>query len=144
MREVRELPPGATRLAFPAMRELRTHLADAEAFVRAIDDLQRSEGYRLVGTFEDGDPDAVAVAGFRTGTSLSWGRFLYVDDLVTRSAFRSRGHARALMAWLGDEARRSGCDSLHLDSGAERHEAHRFYLGQELRITGFHFARVLG
>jgi GNAT superfamily N-acetyltransferase len=141
---VRELPVGATQLAFPAMRELRTQLTDVAAFVRVVDEVQRAQGYRLVGSFEDGEADAVAIAGFRTGTSLAWGRYLYVDDLVTREAYRSRGHAGALMAWLLDEARGAGCDSFHLDSGTERHDAHRFYLSHGLRITGFHFTRVGG
>jgi GNAT superfamily N-acetyltransferase len=141
---VRELPIGSTALAFAAIRELRTHLTDLEAFARAVDEVQRAEGYRLVGAFEDGEADAVAVAGFRTGTSLSWGRYLYVDDLVTREAYRSRGHAGALVAWLLDEARAAGCESFHLDSGTGRHDAHRFYFAHGLRITGFHFARTGG
>jgi GNAT superfamily N-acetyltransferase len=126
------------------MRELRSHFADQEAFVRRVDDVQRAEGYRLVGAFEDGD-DAVAVAGFRVGHMLAWGRFLYVDDLSTLPAARRRGHGRALLQWLRDEARRLGCDQLHLDSGVgpERFDAHRLYLNVGLAITSHHFARRL-
>jgi GNAT superfamily N-acetyltransferase len=126
------------------MRELRSHFADQEAFVRRVDDVQRAEGYRLVGAFEDGD-DAVAVAGFRVGHMLAWGRFLYVDDLSTLPAARRRGHGRALLEWLRDEARRLGCDQLHLDSGVgpERFDAHRLYLNVGLAITSHHFARRL-
>ena len=65
------------------MRELRPQLADEESFVKTVDDVQRAEGYRLIGVFEDGRTDAVAVAGFRVGHSLAWGRHLYVDDLST-------------------------------------------------------------
>jgi GNAT superfamily N-acetyltransferase len=141
--EVRELGTGETQDAFAAMRELRTDLRSEDEFVRRVDDVQRPEGYRLVGSFEAGEEDAAAVAGFRLGHSLAWGYFLYVDDLVTREAYRSRGHAGALMDWLVDEARRLGCDQLHLDSGSQRHDAHRFYLAQGLLISGFHFARAL-
>ncbi len=141
---IRELHQRETALAFPALRELRTHLASVDDFVHRVDQGQRPEGYRLVGAFEAGEEAAVAVAGFRSGTSLAWGRYLYVDDLVTRAAFRSRGHAGTLVDWLVDEARRLGCAQLHLDSGTQRHDAHRFYLDQGLHIPGFHFARDLG
>jgi GNAT superfamily N-acetyltransferase len=140
---VRELGSSETALAGPALHELRTHIPSVDELVRRIDEVQRGAGYRLVGAFEDGEEAAVAVAGFRTGNSLAWGRYLYVDDLVTREAFRARGYAGALMAWLVEEARRLGCDQLHLDSGTQRHDAHRFYFDHGLHIPGFHFARAL-
>jgi GNAT superfamily N-acetyltransferase len=145
MSEIRELLPPETRLAFAAMRELRPQFADEAAFVRRVDEVQRAEGYRLVGAFEDGTEDAMAVAGFRVGHMLAWGRFLYVDDLSTLPAARRRGHARALLDWLAEEARGLGCDELHLDSGVgrDRVDAHRLYLNAGLRITSHHFARRL-
>jgi len=141
--EVREIAANETQLAYLAMRELRADLGSEDEFVRRVDGVQRPEGYRLVGAFEREEEPAAAVAGFRFGHSLAWGHFLYVDDLVTRRDYRSRGHAGALMDWLVDEARRLGCDQLHLDSGSQRHDAHRFYLAHGLLIPGFHFARGL-
>ena len=127
------------------MRELRPHFADEESFVRRVDGVQRAEGYRLIGAFEDGGEDAVAVAGFRIGHMLAWGRFLYVDDLSTLPAARRRGHGRALLEWLAEEARRLDCEQLHLDSGVgpDRFDAHRLYLNVGLGITSHHFARRL-
>jgi GNAT superfamily N-acetyltransferase len=127
------------------MRELRPQFTDEEAFVRRVDEVQRAEGYRLVGAFEDGEAEAAAVAGFRVGHLLAWGRFLYVDDLSTLPAARRRGHGRALLEWLAEEGRRLGCDQLHLDSGVgpERFDAHRLYLNVGLAITSHHFARRL-
>jgi hypothetical protein len=80
---IRELVPPHTRLAFAAMRELRRELTDEDQFVRRIDEVQRPEGYRLIGGFDGSSQAAVAVAGFRIGHSISWGRSLYVDDLCT-------------------------------------------------------------
>ncbi|GMR05632.1 MAG: hypothetical protein BMS9Abin25_0207 [Gammaproteobacteria bacterium] len=34
------------------------------------------------------------------GNNLAWGRFLYVDDLVTSSSAWSQGHGSPLLAWL--------------------------------------------
>jgi GNAT superfamily N-acetyltransferase len=143
---IRELLPPDTRLGFSAMRALRTGLADKESFVRQVDKVQRSQGYRLVGVFEEGDPEAVAVAGFRVIDTLAWGHCLYVDDLSTLPEARRRGHGRALLDWLLEEAQRLGCDQLHLDSGVgiDRADAHRLYLNSGLVIAAHHFARHVG
>jgi GNAT superfamily N-acetyltransferase len=83
---------------------------------------------------------AFAVAGFRLVEMLAWGRSLYVDDLVTDSAERSKGYGESLMRWLIDCARATGCEELHLDSGVQRFDAHRFYLAQRMKISSHHFA----
>jgi hypothetical protein len=46
-----------------------------------------------------------------------------------------------LLSWLADEAKRQGCDSLHLDSavGPERLDAHRLYFAAGMRIASYHF-----
>jgi GNAT superfamily N-acetyltransferase len=119
------------------MRELHAFDSTQEFVARA--DAQRSDGYRLVGSFEASAAVPSAIAGFRIGQSIAWGRFLYIDDLVTREEARRYGHASALMAWLRAEARRLDCDMIHLDSRTHRHDTHRFYLNCGLRIAAFHF-----
>ncbi len=140
---VRELLPEDTHLAFRAMRALRTDLVDEASFARRVEE-QRPEGYRLVGSFGDGE-DACAVAGFRTGHSLSWGRYLYVDDLSTLPEARRQGHAGRLLGWLGEEASRLGCGQFHLDSGVgiDRADAHRLYINAGMVIAAHHFARYV-
>ena len=125
---------------FPLMDDLRPHLREDE-FVSRVRGQQREHGYRLAVLEEDG---AVrAVAGFRIAECLAWGRFLYVDDLVTARSVRFRGYGQRLFDWLLAEARREGCEQLHLDSGVQRYEAHGFYLKNRLHITSHHFTRVL-
>jgi GNAT superfamily N-acetyltransferase len=143
--DIREIQPGDTASAFLAMKALRTHLADEEEFVRRVDDMQRPEGYRLVGAFDAEEPPAAAVAGFRVGNNLVDGHYLYVDDLATRPEFRRRGLGTALLVWLAREAARLGCEHLSLDSavGAQRADAHRLYLNSGLQITAHHFERRL-
>jgi GNAT superfamily N-acetyltransferase len=144
MAQIRKLAAGETHRAARALLELRPHHAPADTVV-ARADAQRAAGYRLVASFEDGDDDAAAVAGFRLAENLAWGRHLYVDDLVTRPDRRGRGHGAALMRWLADEARRAGCAELHLDSGVgpDRQDAHRLYFNCGMRINSYHFARPL-
>jgi len=124
---------------FPVMRELRPHF-EIEAFVEQVARQQR-EGYRLA--FVEADGAVEACAGFRVAENLAWGRFLYVDDLVTAESARSHGHGARLMDWLIEEARAAGCVQLHLDSGVQRFAAHRFYLRERMEITAHHFALKL-
>jgi GNAT superfamily N-acetyltransferase len=125
------------------MSALRTHYTDSAEFVRRVDEVQRREGYRIVGAFE-GDR-CVAVAGFRVIHNLAWGDTLYVDDLSTLPEARGRGYGRALLEWCRDEGARPGCAQFHLDSGVgpEREDAHRLYFNTGLRITSYHFAAPL-
>lgn len=145
MIEIREIQVGGTAHAAPAMLELRPRWETTEALVEFIDDALRPAGYRIVGIFDGRGPDAQAVAGFREVRSLAWGHYLYVDDVSTVPAVRRSGHGEQLMGWLVEEARRLGCERLHLDSGvsADRAPAHRLYMRNGLRISAHHFEREI-
>lgn len=123
------------RACHRVMCELRPNVP-AESFVERVRS-QEKQGYRLAYRSDDTGP--VAVAGFRIGENLAWGRFLYVDDLVTLADARSRGHGAALLRWLHELARAEGCGQLHLDSGVRRKDAHRFYEREGLRLSSYHF-----
>ncbi len=125
--------------SYPVMRELRPHILENE-FLRRIRS-QETVGYQL--TFIREAKGVVAVAGFRTGDNLAWGHFLYVDDLVTLPECRSMGYGKALLDWLQEYAKQEGCQQLHLDSGFQRKEAHRFYEREGLKSEGFHFAEII-
>jgi GNAT superfamily N-acetyltransferase len=121
---------------FPVMQQLRPQLVAGE-FAGRIRRMA-GEGYRLAYLTDDADT-VRAVAGFRPMERLHAGKTLYVDDLVTDSAARSRGYGDQLFDWLAAHARSLGCELLHLDSGTHRVDAHRFYLRKRMRITCFHF-----
>lgn len=127
------------RACFSVMKTLRRHLEES-TFLERIR-RQEESGYRLVMLLGDAAP--VAVAGFRILENLAWGRFLYVDDLVTLPAERSRGHGAALLHWLQDHARENGCAQFHLDSGTEKTGAHRFYTREGMSLGSYHFLRKL-
>ncbi len=118
------------------MRELRPHLTRPD-FVPRVRRMM-ADGYRLAGLWVDGS--VRAVAGFRIGDKLAWGRHVYVDDLVCTAAHRGHGHGTALLHWMLDLARAEGCTTFHLDSGVQRFAAHRFYLRHGLDIRSHHFA----
>jgi len=77
--------------------------------------------------------------GLRIKRLLCCEPFLYVDDLVTTTAERSHGHGARFLAWLIEQARNEGCSQLHLDSGVQREDAHRFYAKNGMVVSGLHF-----
>ena len=121
----------------PVMHELRPHI-DRDTFLTQVRRQMENEHYQLA--YVEHDAQVVAVAGFRPMQTLAWGKIIYVDDLVTASTVRSKGHGEQLLNWLIDLARSQNCDQLHLDSGVQRHAAHRFYFRRRLDITAHHFA----
>ena len=125
---------------FPVMAALRPHLRAGE-FVARVRRQQTLYGYHLA--FLEQDGAVLTVAGFRVSECLAWGKFLYVDDLVTVASARSQGCGQQLLAWLLVQARECECDQFHLDSGVQRFEAHGFYLKNRLHLTAHHFSRVL-
>jgi GNAT superfamily N-acetyltransferase len=83
------------------------------------------------------------VALWRVIENTYEGRRLYVDDLVTDEAHRSRGIGRALLQHLEQHARNMQCDVLALDSGTQRTDAHRFYFREGMVIPSFCFRKNL-
>lgn len=121
------------------MAQLRPHLDEAE-FVRQVR-RQQPAGYHLA--FLSDRKTVKAVAGYRFAESLSWGRFIYVDDLVTAEKFRSQGFGQQLFGWLVKQAKARGCGQFHLDSGVQRFGAHRFYLASRMDLIAHHFSMIL-
>ncbi|HEY6559896.1 MAG TPA: GNAT family N-acetyltransferase [Polyangiaceae bacterium] len=122
------------------MVQLRTQLTE-DAYVAQVSRQCERERFQIVALYEDGE--VRAVAGFRLATALALGEYVYVDDLVSDETQRSRGHGAALLHWVARYAKERGCTSLHLDSGVERHAAHRFYLRERMDIVFYHFRRAL-
>jgi GNAT superfamily N-acetyltransferase len=128
------------RAAWPLVAQLRPDFDES----RFVEQMQRQigDGCRATVLYDrDGVPRAFAC--WRVMEMLAVGRHVYVDDLVTDTASRSRGYGKALLDWLKSEARRLGCVRLQLDSGTQRCDAHAFYLREGLRIEAFHFGVVL-
>lgn len=126
---------------FLVMSQLRPHLIEAE-FVDRVRQMQ-AERYQLA-FLADSAGTVRSVAGFRRMQMLFSGKTLYVDDLVTDAAARSRGHGDQLFDWVVAYARDNGCDEFSLDSGTQRVDAHRFYLRKRMKISSFHFSLRLG
>jgi len=124
---------------FPVMHELRTHLLEASFVARVRE--QEKGGYFL--TYVEDEGRVVSVAGSRIVENLFSGRMLYIDDLSSGATERSKGYGKLLFDWLTRYAREKGCDTLELDSGVQRFDAHRFYLTNRMAISAHHFRLTL-
>ncbi len=124
---------------FPVMNQLRPDLKKEE-YLSLVSSMMK-EGYLLAAVSENSE--ICAVAGYRFGTMLARGKYLYVDDLVTDSAKRSRSFGKLLFDWLIEEAKKRDCDQFHLDSGVQRYGAHRFYLRERMILSAHHFVLML-
>jgi GNAT superfamily N-acetyltransferase len=139
--EIEEATSGEeVRATYPVMNELRSHLTESE-YLSTVERM-RGEGYRLAAVY-DGGGKVLGAAGFRVQEFLYCGKILYVDDLVTSESSRSAGVGAAMLRWLEDEARKNGCSQIHLDSGVQRKDAHRFYFREGMGIFSFHFTKEL-
>jgi len=125
------------QLTYPVMNQLRTHVS-ADEYLGRVKRQSQAGGYQLAALLVDGQ--VRCVAGYRISEGLCWGKFLYVDDLVSDHACRSKNYGKEMIAWLIAEAKANGCQEFHLDSGVQRHEAHRFYLRERMDITCYHLA----
>jgi len=124
------------RECFPVMHQLRPHLGENEFIERVQNQAQYS--YKVA--YLKDETQVVAVTGYRISHGLAWGKFLYVDDLVTDENQRSKGYGKQMLDWLTEQAKQQNCDQLHLDSGMQRKDAHRFYDRENMTRAGYHFS----
>ena len=128
------------RACFTVMRELRPHLADADAFTAQVR-RQAAQGYRLLAAWQD--EQIKGLAGYRVQENLVYGRFLYVDDLVAEADARRQGLGGKLIDAMREQAQRQGCTCLVLDTGLGNALGQRFYFRQGLLATAMHFSQSL-
>ena len=127
--------PQEISLCYPIMAQLRPQYS-LDQFMDQVKE-QMKQGYHLAYLI---DQDIVkSVAGFRINTCLAWGRYLYVDDLISAEKYQQTGTGTVLFEWLVDYAKYSQCRQLHLDSGVQRYNAHRFYIKRGMIISSHHF-----
>lgn len=117
---------------YEPMRELRPRIASAQELLTRVR-RQARDSYRLLAAWHGGN--AVAVAGYRITETLTRGRFLYVDDLVTVSAMRGSGLGARLLAAVAEEARTLGLRTVALDTALDNFQAHQFYEREGMRAA---------
>ena len=114
----------SARSVFPILKELRTHLDEAE-YLRLLKAAQETGGYKLLAAFDQ--TECTGLMGYRIIHDFVHGRHLYVDDLVVREKLRSKGLGSAFLAKAKALAAAENCTGLRLCTGAENADGRRFY-----------------
>ncbi|MEO7660594.1 MAG: GNAT family N-acetyltransferase [Pyrinomonadaceae bacterium] len=124
---------------YPVMAELRPHLTSNEFFSQVKRQMSSSE-FHLVYLDDD---DVKAVAGIRFAEWLAAGKSLEIEDLVSMSGERSKGHGSSLFDWIVNLGKQRECSQLRLVSHVTRFGAHRFYLKKGMNIEAHYFSMTL-
>jgi len=121
---------------YPVMSELRPHIA-REDFLPRVRRQMEGFDYRLAYLKDEGE--VKAVAGIRISEWLYGGKYVEIDDLVSKSSVRSKGYGGKLFDWVVEFAKAEECDHVRLLSGVQRFDAHRFYLAKRMNIEAHYF-----
>ncbi|HXP48822.1 MAG TPA: GNAT family N-acetyltransferase [Bacteroidia bacterium] len=124
---------------YPALKELRPHLEE-KTYLDTMR-IMMQEGVKVAMVEDDGSVPTVTC--FRIAYYLFRGKNLYIDDLVTLPGNRGKGYGAKMLDWIKEYALSQNCDTMHLDSGPARHDAHRLYLNKGFVISSHHFSMNL-
>jgi len=109
--------------AFPVMSQLRTDLSK-EAYLTLLNQMKEN-GYKLFALYKE--EEIVALAGISVGVNFYYKKYVFVHDLVTDEAHRSQGYGHKLLRFVEQWAESNSANTVSLESGLQRIDAHRFY-----------------
>lgn len=121
---------------YPVMAELRPHI-EPDEFVPMVKRLSEIAGFQLAYLSVG---EVKAVAGFRISEWLAGGKYLEIEDLVTKTDERSKGYGGVLFDWLVEHAKENNCSQVRLVSRVTRLDAHRFYLRKGMNLEAYYFS----
>lgn len=124
------------RDCYDVMSELRTHIQPDDFLPRVR---RQMEGFDYHLAYLKDEGEVKAVAGIRISEWLHGGKYVEIDDLVSKSGERSKGYGGKLFDWIIDFAKAENCNHVRLLSGVQRFDAHRFYLAKRMNIEAHYF-----
>jgi ribosomal protein S18 acetylase RimI-like enzyme len=125
---------------WPVMWQLRPALTGPDEFAERVRRM-RADSYRILAAWQ-GDT-VVALGGYHFMDNFIYGRFLYVDDLVTLDTARGQRWGERLIAAMTRIAEQTGCGSIVLDTALSNALAQRFYFRQGMLTGAMRFSRKL-
>ena len=128
------------RACWPVMHELRPHLVSVDDMLTRMARM-RAGSYRVLAVWRS--DEVLALAGYRLQENLVYGRFLYIDDLVTRELARGEKWGERLIAETTRIAEEAGCVRLTLDTALSNALAQRFYFRQGLLTGAMRFGKAI-
>ncbi len=138
--EVTSVDEDQIAACFPIISQLRPYLTDQAAWVERAEVL-RAGGYQILAVWEKNE--VIAMAGYRLNDNMIYGRFLYIDDLVTDERKRGSGLGARLLEELQGIGRLADCHYMVLDTAATNTDARRFYQREGLMDLAVGFIKPL-
>lgn len=132
--------PDQIAACLAVISQLRPYLTDMSVWMDRAASLI-SGGYKILAVWEK--DVVVAMAGFRFSDNMIYGKFLYVDDLITDMRKRGSGLGAMLLNELQSCGRAEGCGYLVLDTAATNIEARRFYEREGLKNLALGYLKPL-
>ncbi|MGZ3805322.1 MAG: GNAT family N-acetyltransferase [Pseudobdellovibrionaceae bacterium] len=126
---------------YPIMRELRTKLS-VDDFLSLYHHANATCGYEIIALEEN--QTILALIGYRTMYDFVHGKHLYIDDLVTTQAQRSKGLGAKLLAYAEKVAIEFGCSGLRLCTGVNNELGKKFYEREKWEMRAVVYKKRLG
>ena len=125
---------------FPVLQQLRTKLSRGEAI--SLFQKMKEENYKLF-SLRDEDEEVVSLAGVAICTNFYNEKHVFVYDLVTAEAHRSKGYGKVLLSYVEKWGKEEGRSSIVLTSAFPRTDAHRFYEREGFDKVSYSFYKEL-
>lgn len=109
---------------YPILLELRPHLSFAD-YLSIYQESHTANGYEIVAI--EVDEKIQAVMGYRFLSDYIRGKHIYIDDLVSTEAARSKGMGAELLRFAENVAEQNKCKTLRLCTGIENEGGIKFY-----------------
>ena len=129
------------RKCWHSFSQLRLNIPSDIDFLKQWE-IQKYEGYKLI--YIEDDSIVIAAAGYRLMHTMAWGKIIYIDDLIAHDTKRGKGYGTILLKYIQDIAKELSCNSVQLDTGYQRHQAHKSYLRNGFNMTCHHMELDLG
>lgn len=104
-------------------------------------DLMLPHNYSQLAVFDQ--DECIAICGVWIGNKLWVGKYLELDNIVVKEAYRSKGVGELIFKTLEQKAKEEACNMLALDSYTTNFKAHKFFYNQGFAPKGFHFIKLL-
>ncbi|WP_434611763.1 GNAT family N-acetyltransferase [Bacillus paranthracis] len=125
---------------FPVLQQLRTKLSREEA--SSLFQKMKEENYKLFSLCNE-ENEVVSLAGVAICTNFYNEKHVFVYDLVTAEAHRSKGYGNVLLSYVEKWGKEEGCSSIVLTSAFPRIDAHRFYEREGFNKVSYSFYKEL-
>ncbi|MHC2835321.1 GNAT family N-acetyltransferase [Bacillus sp. F9_6S_D1_P_5] len=125
---------------FPVLQQLRTKLSKEE--VSSLFQKMQEENYKLF-SLRNEEGEVVSLAGVAICTNFYNKKHVFVYDLVTAEAHRSKGYGNVLLSYIENWGKENECESTALTSAFPRLDAHRFYEREGYDKVSYSFHKEL-